>query len=216
MDAAWDEVVAGALRRALRQDWRLDLQETLFVEVVPHQLHDFMPKGEATVHAGPAQVHVAPFEPRGVVDVDVVADLERGSPGRVEDRQGACDEFDIAGGQFGVFGAVPASHDLARDLYDPFRAEVFCRGVCGLVELRVEDDLRDAGAVAQVDEDERAVVAAAVYPAGQGGGYAGVFRPQVAAHPVSIHAGRPACSRRISSLRRQPELPSSASPGHRE
>ena len=31
--------------------------------------------------------------------------------------------------------------------------------------LRVEDDLHQAGAVAQVDEDEAAVVAAAVHPA---------------------------------------------------
>jgi hypothetical protein len=32
--------------------------------------------------------------------------------------------------------------------------------------LRVDDDLHDAGAVAQVEEDEAAVVAAAVHPAG--------------------------------------------------
>ena len=32
--------------------------------------------------------------------------------------------------------------------------------------LRVEDELDEAGAVAQVDEDQAAVVAAAVHPAG--------------------------------------------------
>ena len=41
--------------------------------------------------------------------------------------------------------------------------------------LRVEDELDEAGAVAQVDEDQPAVVAAAVHPAGDTGGGAGAL-----------------------------------------
>ena len=44
-------------------------------------------------------------------------------------------------------------------------------------ELGVEDDLREAGAVAQVDEDELAVVAAAVDPALEAHGLADVRGP---------------------------------------
>ena len=48
-------------------------------------------------------------------------------------------------------------------------------------DLLVEDDLGDAGAVAQVEEDEVAVVAAAVDPAHEGDGLAGVGCAEFAA-----------------------------------
>ncbi len=48
-------------------------------------------------------------------------------------------------------------------------------------ELLVENDLRDAGAVAEVEEDEVAVVAAAVDPAHQNHLLAGVGGAQLAA-----------------------------------
>jgi hypothetical protein len=47
--------------------------------------------------------------------------------------------------------------------------------------LGVEDDLGDAEAVAEVEEDEAAVVAAAVDPAHEGDGFAGVGRAELAA-----------------------------------
>jgi hypothetical protein len=49
-------------------------------------------------------------------------------------------------------------------------------------DLRVENDLRNASAVAQFEEDEIAVVAAAVDPAHQDHLLAGVGGSQIAAH----------------------------------
>ena len=48
-------------------------------------------------------------------------------------------------------------------------------------DLLVEDDLGDAGAVAEVEEDEVAVVAAAVDPAHEDYVLAGLFDAEVAA-----------------------------------
>jgi hypothetical protein len=58
--------------------------------------------------------------------------------------------------------------------------------------LRVARDLDDAGAVAQVKEDERAMVAAPVHPSRECDGLTGVREPQVAAvdgfeHPAARH-----------------------------
>ena len=51
---------------------------------------------------------------------------------------------------------------------------------CGIV-LGIEDDLRDPFAVAKVDEDHAAVIAAAVHPAGEKDLPADIVFPQLAA-----------------------------------
>ena len=53
----------------------------------------------------------------------------------------------------------------------------------------VEDDLGDAGAVAEVEEDEIAVVAAAVDPAHERYGFAGVGLVNVTGAQVATHVG---------------------------
>ena len=76
-------------------------------------------------------------------------------------------DFDFAGRHVGVFGAGRATAHLAGDLEHEFAAHVF-----GDLEhvgtVRIADDLGQAFAVAQVDEDDAAMVAAAMRPAGEG------------------------------------------------
>ena len=62
----------------------------------------------------------------------------------------------------------------------------------GGVFLRAEDDLGDARAVAQVDEDDAAVVAARIDPAGERGGLAHVGGAELVAGmgTVAAHRGR--------------------------
>ncbi len=67
---------------------------------------------------------------------------------------------------------------------DVLRARGFRLGVGLGGDGLVEDDLGDAGAVAEIEKDEPAVVAAAVYPAHEGYGLAGVGGTQGSA-PVS-------------------------------
>ncbi len=49
---------------------------------------------------------------------------------------------------------------------------------CFVSDLRIEDDLYEAGAVAQVEENQPTMIAAAVYPAVQGDLLPDVLRPQ--------------------------------------
>ena len=79
----------------------------------------------------------------------------------------AAAQFDRACRQLRVHRGAFALDDGARDRDDAFRAQ----GV-GLVEhgrAGGEDDLGEAVMVAQVDEQQAAVVALAVHPAGQPG-----------------------------------------------
>src|SRR5207302_944744 len=77
--------------------------------------------------------------------------------------------------------------------------------------LRVDDQLDLAGVVAKVDEDEPAVVAACVGPAGDRDAAAGVVGPQLAAHRVApAHPSRSSSS--AASSTSPPTNPPSQSP----
>ena len=119
----------------------------------------------------PAQVEVA------VPVADVVAgglvglDRERQRRGRRQHPQLGGDHLDLTGRQLGVLVALrPAAH-LAGDQH----AELVAQRVRLLL---ADDDLDVPRGVAEVEEDDPAVVAAAGHPAGEGDGGAGVGRAQ--------------------------------------
>ena len=78
-----------------------------------------------------------------------------------------------------------AAHHAAFDGDHKFRAQLFGLGVRLGMQLVVENDLRDSGAVAQVDEDQLAQVAPPVHPAHQHDVFIRVRRAQRAAVFVS-------------------------------
>ena len=84
--------------------------------------------------------------------------LERQRIGLGEHIDGLDDDFDLAGGQMRVLVAVRAQTNLAGDLDDKLGAQ---RARHLLV---VDDDLHQAGVVAQIDERHAAVIAATIDP----------------------------------------------------
>ena len=118
---------------------------------------------------GPAEVEVAVLEAELLVHIGGLVDVEGRRDRLVEDGHGGGDHFDLAGGHVGVHGCGVAGLDGALDLEDPFDARAVGGGV-GLGVLRVQNELDDAAGIAEVDEDEAAVVAAAVDPAGDADG----------------------------------------------
>jgi hypothetical protein len=68
-------------------------------------------------------------------------------------------DFDLAGGQVGIDGAFGAVIDDALDGDDVFGADGLGQTVGLGVGLRVEDQLGEAFAVSEIDEDDAAVVA---------------------------------------------------------
>jgi len=176
-----DEIVTRALGGGEAKHGGFDIDEAMGVVEVADVLGDAMAEAEVAGHAFTAKVQVTEAEAGGIADVDVGVDGERRSLRGVEDGDGGGLELDVAGGEFWVLGAIPTSDDLAPDLDDVFVADAGgggggLRGVFG-----VEDDLDDAGGVAEVDEDEATVITASVDPAGEGDLPAGVLGSEFAA-----------------------------------
>ena len=67
------------------------------------------------------------------------------------------------------------------DAHNVFRAHLFGLVVRGGVHFGPADHLRDAGVVAEIEEDQVAQIAAAVHPSGQEDGLAGVTLAKLAA-----------------------------------
>ena len=96
--------------------------------------------------------------------------------------------FHLAGGDFGIVRAGGALADLAGDADDAFAAQR--RGALEqfLGQIgRVEDGLGAAFAVADINENQSAEVAAGVDPAGQGDDLPDVCRAQFVAMMCAFH-----------------------------
>lgn len=134
------------------------------------------------MHLAAAKIEVAIGEAFFLGDGLVLIRGERRRGGGAEDFQVLDADFDFAGGDFLVDEIGAAGGDLAGDADDPFGAELagfFVKGFAAGVG--VEDELGEAVAVAEVDEDETAVVAIGMDPAGELDGFADVGAAELAA-----------------------------------
>ena len=167
VDTARYEVVTSAFWRALAEFRRFNVDEAVFVEERAHGMFYFMAHDEVVLHFRTAQVEVAVFEADLFVDVDVVFNVERRRLGRIEDAQFFAADFDSARLHLGVDRIFITHADDAAYSQDVFCTYLFCFIERNLFIIRRSDDLYDARTVAEIDEDQSAVVAAAFYPAGQ-------------------------------------------------
>ena len=99
--------------------------------------------------------------------------------GRPQDLDLADVDLDHAGRQFRIVGTIGAAAHLAVDPDDPFRAELF--DFLERRRIRVGHALRDAVMVAQVDEQDAAMVANAMDPAREANDLADIALPERAA-----------------------------------
>ncbi len=162
---AGHQIVAGAFGRGLGEDGRLDLQETYRVEIAPGGLGGLVAHHEALGHGGPPQVQVAVLQPQPLGGVHPVLDEEGGRLGGVEQLPVRDHDLDVAGDHVGVVHSLGPLADAAADGQHVLGAQNVGAGVGLCVLRRAEHDLGQALAVAQVDEDEPAVVAPELHPA---------------------------------------------------
>ena len=126
-------------------------------------------QAQARGHLRTAEVQVAVTQARVLSGFDAVLDLERRGLGAVEHLRVVDEDLDLAGGELGVHRVVAAvAHDAVHEdgplgTHGLGDLEGVAVGVLG-----VEVDLRDALTVAQVAEDQAAVVAATAHPTGEG------------------------------------------------
>ncbi len=179
------EIVARAFRRALGQHRGFDVDEAQLVQELAHFDGHAIAQHQVALHLRTAQVQYAMREARRFREV-VVVQLERRRDRRVQDLDFLAEHFDFARSQLGVGGARRTLAHQAGHADAELVAQAL-RGREGGV-VRIEHDLRQARAVAQVDEDDPAVVAAAVHPAVQGDGLAEMVTANLAG-VAGTHAG---------------------------
>jgi len=115
------------------------------------------------VHARAAQVEIAIAQARLFAGGHFVFDLEGRRLRIIEDVQPRGHHFDFTCSNFRI--RLLAAQDASLDRDNEFRAQLFGFRMRLGVQLLIEDDLRDAGAVAEVNENQLAEVAAAMHPA---------------------------------------------------
>ena len=140
--------------------------------------------------AAAAQVEVAVPEAGLLADLECSSSWNGSGAASLSTSSSVAKTSICAGGQLGVLVALGPRGDLADDL----DAELGAQPVGALGHLALaEDDLRDAGGVPEVDEDDAAVIAPAGDPPGQGDGLPGVLGPEC---PGLVRAHHGCCSPR--------------------
>ena len=150
-----------------------------------------MPEAHQLPRPFAAQIDIAVFPAERLLDRRLLVHIERRRLRLVEDHDLGRGHLDLARGELWVLRPLAARTHRAGDLEDPLVPHIFERGMRRGLFRSVSDDLRDAVAIAQVDERDVAVIAARVHPAGEGDGRSDVGEPQLterlgAEHPTSL------------------------------
>ena len=184
LQARRDEEVAGAFGGRLEEDRRLDVEEAGLLHRAPDDRDHLRPQADVALELVAAQVEPAVADAERLVDV-LLVELEGQRRARRDDLELVDLELDGAGREVRVDVLRSAGRDLAGRAQDELVADVVrrLRGFGGA--FRVDDELADAGRVAEVDEDEAAVVAAARDPAGEGVPLARLLGPELARAQVA-------------------------------
>ena len=162
MGAARDDVVARTFRGRPRQHRRLDVDETVAVEEPAHRDRHFMAQHQVAEHVFAAQVEVAVLQAN--VFVRLLVMVKRRGFRLVEHFEFVGDDLYLARAHIRVYRALRARADQPLDLQHALGTNAL-----GLGEnpgaIRIENHLQQAFPVAKIDEDDAAVIAAAVNPA---------------------------------------------------
>ncbi len=152
MHPAGNEEVAGAFRSTAAEDRRLDFEEAQIRHDPSHELRQAVPDDEDLLHLPPAQVEIAIRQPELLVRLGAVHLERRGRSGVVE-HQFLDPDLDRAGLELGVLLARQPGSDRPLDADDVLVPQLVGAPLEFLAGLGLEDNLRDAVPVAEIDED---------------------------------------------------------------
>ena len=168
MHAARHEIVARAFGRGAGEHRRFNVNKALRVQVTAHTHGNLVAQAQIALHHGTAQVNHAVLQAHGFADVFIVNHKRRRGSG-VQNLNFFGENFNFARHHFVVGGAFGAMAHAPCDA----EHELVTRGIGqrkGFGRVGVYHHLHDAFAVAQVNKNHSAVVAAAVHPAFYGYG----------------------------------------------
>ena len=165
MDARRHEEVARAFRARGGEDRGLELEEPLPFHSSAKRINDLTAQHDVLVKFLAPEIEEPVPEPR-ILRVWLVAEHgQRQIAGRPQDLDLAEVSLDEAGRHLGVFRAWRALAHLAVNADHEFRAQLLRFAESG--RIRIDHALGDPVVVAQVDEQQAAVIADAVAPAGK-------------------------------------------------
>src|SRR5690606_24788238 len=164
VEARGDEEVPRAAGRVLHHEGRLDLDEAVAGGVLARGAGERAADEEVALELGAAEVEIAELEALVFVRLDVVLVGDGRGLGLVEDAGLARLALDVAGRHLGVAHGA-AIEDAPADADHPLGADTLGEREGLGAGVGLEDDLGDATAVTEVDEDAAAVIATDLDPA---------------------------------------------------
>jgi hypothetical protein len=187
MDTARHEIGARALRRIGGQDRRLKLGKALLDHAPADRGDDRRAQHHLGVDVLPPQIEKAVGQPHVFRVFGVGVDREGQRLGHRLHLERVDDQLDLAGRQARVDRVLDALRDAPGHRHDAFKAQ--CLGSREQRRRHVDDALRDAVMVAQIDKQELAVIALPVHPAGETRALARIAQAQRAASmgAISVH-----------------------------
>jgi len=177
------------LRGPLNKAGSIDFQAPLFHKVLPDHLEHFRPQGDVLLHALPPHVEIAVFESCFFPNILLLVYFEWRSYCFIEHLQLIHKHLNFSCRVLFPLRSFEALTDFPSDLQHPFRTHFLGYGK-GFLILRVNHHLREAVAVPKVDENEPAMIAAAVDPAAESRLLSLVTCTEFAAGVSTEHGGR--------------------------
>jgi hypothetical protein len=162
-----NDEVARAGRVGPNQVGGLDLPEPALDHEVAYEVDDLVPQTHELPRTFASKINVSELPAEVLIDLRLLVDVEGRGLRLVQHFDLASRDLYVARRELRVFRALGSRPHCPADSEDPLVADLPEGGVCGRVLLRVRDDLREAVAVAEIDEGELAVVTAGMYPSGK-------------------------------------------------
>jgi hypothetical protein len=187
VQSTWDEVVARAFGCWIGHDRRLDLEKALRVQEVADVLDDAVAEGQVAGHPWSAEIDVPVLEAETLVDGRFFGDGKRQGQTAIQNEQGVAMDLDRTGADLGVLASGRARLDASMDFDDELVADFSRDSVRVWGSRGIDDDLHEAGSIAQIDKDEAAMIPDRVHPALQEESLANVGWADLATQHGAFH-----------------------------
>ena len=165
-EPAGHQKIACAFRSTLGKNWCFHFHKPLAVKKIARRVRNPVTQAQITRETRPPEIEI-PLGHSQIFILRLSINREGQIICAVKDRQLARNDFDFACGKVGVFRTRRPCSDSTRNLHYIFTAQRM-RLLCqSRIFLRPKNNLGQPFAIAQVNENDAAVVARDIHPAGK-------------------------------------------------